>query len=103
MIRRILFVCTLLVASLLSASAQIVTPIKWSVSSEMTSADEGRIVFHATVEEGWHLYGLSLPDGGPKATSVTFDRLEGLELVGSLTPSQAPVEKVDMGFQLKMN
>ncbi len=103
MIRRILFVCTLLVASLLSASAQIVTPIKWSVSSEMTSADEGRIVFHAAVEEGWHLYGLSLPDGGPKATSVTFDRLDGLELVGSLTPSQAPVEKVDMVFHLKLN
>lgn len=87
----------------MSSTAQIVTPIKWAVSSEMTSDTDGKILFHASIEEGWHLYGLTLPEGGPKATSVAFDKLEGLELIGDLTPSQAPVEKVDMVFHLKLN
>lgn len=86
-----------------AVSAQIVTPVKWSVDSRMTSDTEGEIVFKAMIEEGWHLYGLTLPDGGPKPTSVTYDRLEGVELVGDLTPSVAPVERVDMVFHLKLS
>ncbi|MCI9607505.1 MAG: thiol:disulfide interchange protein [Muribaculaceae bacterium] len=103
MIRRLLIVFAVIAACVTGAVAQIVTPIKWSVSSEMTSSDEGKIVFHASIDKGWHLYGLTLPDGGPKATSVTFDNLQGMELVGELTPSEAPVEKVDMVFHLKLN
>lgn len=69
-----------------AVSAQMVTPVKWSVDSRMTSDTDGEILFSASIEERWHLYGLSLPDGGPKPTSVTYDRLDGVELVGELTP-----------------
>lgn len=88
-----LMAAIVLSALLSSLSAQILNPVRWEVSSEMTSPTEGVIRYSATIEPGWHLYGTTLPDGGPKATSVSYDRMEGMELVGELVPSQAPVEK----------
>ena len=90
-------------AGVLVAGAQIVSPIVWNVSSSMTTDTEGEIVFSASIEDGWHLYGLHLPEGGPKATSIVFDKLEGLTLVGEITTSAAPIEKVDMVFHLNLN
>ncbi|MDE5688645.1 MAG: protein-disulfide reductase DsbD N-terminal domain-containing protein, partial [Paramuribaculum sp.] len=103
MTRKILILCAWMILCAAAVSAQMVTPVKWSVDSRMTSDTDGEILFSASIEEGWHLYGLSLPDGGPKPTSVTYDRLDGVELVGELTPSVAPIEKVDMVFHLKLN
>ncbi len=93
----------LLIAFAVNIQAQILTPITWNVSSEMTSETEGVVKFAATIEKGWHLYGTSLPDGGPRATAIKFDRVEGAELIGTPEPSIAPVEKVDMVFHLKLN
>ncbi len=98
-----LMAAIVLSALLSSLSAQILNPVRWEVSSEMTSPTEGVIRYSATIEPGWHLYGTTLPDGGPKATSISYDRMEGVELVGELVPSQAPVEKIDMTFNLKLN
>lgn len=101
--RILILAATLLTVLGFTLRAQIVTPVKWNVTSEMTSADEGVVRFAATVEDGWHLYGTTLPDGGPRPTTINFDRIEGVELIGGLEPSVAPVEKVDMVFHLKLN
>ncbi|MDE5820968.1 MAG: thioredoxin family protein [Paramuribaculum sp.] len=101
--RKLILWCTMFFAGVLVAGAQIVSPIVWNVSSSMTTDTEGEIVFSASIEDGWHLYGLHLPEGGPKATSIVFDKLEGLTLVGEITPSVAPIEKVDMVFHLNLN
>ena len=90
-------------AASMCATAQIVNPVKWTVTSAMTSDTQGEISFAAKIDAGWHLYGLQLPAGGPKATSVEYSRLEGVELEGELVPSEPPVEKVDMVFNLKLN
>ena len=102
--KRLLLTAAILLSALASTlSAQMLNPIKWTVSAEMTSSSEGVINYTASIEQGWHLYGTSLPDGGPKATAVSYIRLEGMELIGDLTPSQAPVEKMDLTFNLNLN
>ncbi|MDE5719440.1 MAG: thiol:disulfide interchange protein, partial [Paramuribaculum sp.] len=102
--KKIILMAAIVLSALASSlNAQILNPIKWEVSSEMTSSAEGVIRYAATIESGWHLYGTSLPEGGPKATSISYDRMEGLELVGDLVPSQTPVEKIDKTFNLKLN
>lgn len=85
-----------------SLKAQIVSPITWDNSIEMTSETEGKIVFKAAVDNGWHLYGLALPDGGPRPTTFRFDRVEGAVLVGDVKPSRPAPETVDMIFHLKL-
>lgn len=81
---------------------QMLNPIKWTVESTMDSSDEGRVIFKASIESGWHLYGLELPDGGPRPTVFDFETLEGVELVGGIEPSVAAKETVDMVFHLKL-
>lgn len=91
-----------LFATVIAASAQILNPINWTTSIEMTSETKGVIKFAATIEDGWHLYSTTLPDDGPNPTTVTYDKLEGVELVGDLTPSRPAPETVDVVFNLKL-
>lgn len=94
----------LLVAIILSgtASAQIKNPIKWSAEVEQSSDSEGVIRLAAAVENGWHLYGMELPDGGPRPTRISLPDSDNIEF-GTITPSVKPESKVDMIFHLKLS
>lgn len=83
--------------------AQILKPVTWSSSVEMNDERNGRLIFKASIDDGWHLYGIDLPDGGPNPTTFTFDKVEGMTLNGDITPSRKPHEQVDMVFHLKLN
>ncbi|MCM1449932.1 MAG: thioredoxin family protein [Clostridiales bacterium] len=83
-------------------SAQMVEPIKWSATTTMDSDDTGHVTLKATVENGWHLYALQLPDGGPNPTVIDFTSTPGIKLVGELQPNVAPTVEVDMIFHLEL-
>ena len=100
--KRIIISIACLCAVIFNLPAQMLQPIKWSCSAAMQSDTEGIMTFKAEIENGWHLYGLQLPDGGPRPTKIVFDKLDGVELVGELTPSQPAKETVDMVFHLKL-
>lgn len=86
-----------------TAGAQIVEPIKWANDMKMTGDREGVMTFSATVDAGWHLYGLDIPDGGPHATKFEFSTLKNVELVGSMQFAPAPKEEIDQVFNLKLS
>lgn len=90
------------VLTIISASAQIIEPIKWSASVQMDNETEGHVTVSATVEDNFHFYALSLPEGGPNPTVITFDCTPGIKLVGELVPSSNPIEEVDMIFHLNL-
>lgn len=77
--------------------AQMFNPV--TVEHELSvNGSEGAIVFAAEIEDGWHLYSTDIAAGGPTAASVTFEVLEGAELVGSLTPGAGVIVKNDPVF-----
>lgn len=88
------------------ASAQVSNHVDWTSSVEMTSATEGVIRWHAAIEKGWHIYGLTMPDIDntvtPPPTSFTVDPVDGLVLVGDVTPDRPAEEKVDEVMNLKL-
>lgn len=94
-----LLLCTIAV---LGMSSQIIEPIQWSATTTMDSETEGHVTLSATVEEGWHLYALTLPDGGPNPTKITFETTPGIKLEGELTPSVPAKVSVDMIFHLEL-
>lgn len=98
--RIILF--TLICSIVSGIKAQMLQPIKWTSSIAMETDSTGIMTFTANIEDGWHLYGLQLPDGGPRPTRFSFDKLNGAILVGEITPSSAAKETVDMVFHLKL-
>jgi len=95
--KKILMVAIMLVAGVW-AMAQDPVPVKWRASARMTSATEGVLTVKATVQPGWHLYGMDMPAGGPKATSFDFTGCKGVELIGSMAASAKPVAVHDVQF-----
>jgi thiol:disulfide interchange protein DsbD len=61
-------------------NAQIREPVKWRYYIK----ESKEIIFQATVEEGWHLYDMNLPEGGPISTSFEFEEISGAELSGKV-------------------
>ena len=47
---------------------------------------EGEIVFNGKIAPGWHVYSTDLGADGPIEASLNVNNLDGVELVGKLTP-----------------
>lgn len=84
------------------AFAQIFDPVKWKSAIKMTDATNGVVTFTATVDAGWHVYGTQLPAGGPEPTSVHWN-IQGVKLVGGLTPSKAAHKQHDETFDMDLS
>lgn len=82
--------------------AQIQEPVKFKTEWKDLPDGMAEIIFNATINNGWHVYSTDLPEGGPIATTFNTDRMEGLELVGTLTPVGKEVDKFDQMFQMKV-
>ncbi len=80
---RNLLAMAVLLLTVLNLHAQVLEPVKWSFSSEMTGKNTAMLKFNATIEDGWYLYSQNIPDGGPIKTSFYFNDLSGFEFVGS--------------------
>lgn len=83
--------------------AQVVNPVNWTQKIEMTSQSEGVMTFSAKIDSHWHIYGLQLPDGGPRPTQFDFKDIQGAELTGDVTPSVKPIVEFDSTFNLSLN
>lgn len=103
MIKKLSFLLLIAVVGVLSAAAQIINPVTWDSSVKMTGDKSGEVVFSATIDAGWHIYGLTTPEGsGIQPTEVIWDKLEGVELVGELTPSRPAHEEMDVVMNMKL-
>ena len=85
----------------IGVQAQILEPVKWKVSLQ-GEGQEKEIVFHAFIEDGWHLYATDIPQGGPIPTSFSFDELSQVSLKGEVTPAQRPHEEYSSLFDMKL-
>ena len=94
----LLFLCIALVGY-----GQIIEPITWSFSTRDLSPTEKELIFKASIDNGWHLYGLDLPEGGPIATSFTFHNIKGAKLIGKVKAERTPVFKYDKQFDMELN
>ncbi|MBP3289988.1 MAG: thioredoxin family protein [Alistipes sp.] len=77
-----LFLTLVAVVASIAAVAQPADPVKWSASVEDMGDGAYRLVFEAVPEMGWHLYDMGPYEGGPMATTFTFESPAGYELVG---------------------
>jgi thiol:disulfide interchange protein len=71
--KRVLSFAFVLLAAIAAANAQKLDPIQWTLTSDVTKAPAGSSVplhLKATFQEGWHLYSLTTPQGGPIPTTA---------------------------------
>lgn len=78
----------------------ILEPVKWQVKTE---SNEDRIIdifFTATIDDGYHLYSVDVPENGPLPTDFIFENQDGFELVGDAVEVTIPIEEFDDVFEL---
>ncbi|MDD4969297.1 MAG: cytochrome c biogenesis protein CcdA [Paludibacter sp.] len=97
---------TLVLLALLLASVsfgQIYEPVKWTVEQKNTTENTAEIHIHATIDDGWHLYGLKLPTGGPHPTSIVFETLDNASKAGEIQAPSKLLKQFDANFNMELN
>ena len=99
--KRVLSLAFGLVAALAAVYGQKLDPIQWALTSEVTKAPPGSTVplhLKATFQEGWHLYSLTTPAGGPIPTTAAL--AENPAVKGSKLYQPPPNRQLDKNFNL---
>lgn len=90
----------LAVSGVLSATAQILKPVKWKFGSKKLNDCDYELSFTGTIDEHWHVYSLiKLADDGPNPTQFMFDKSKDYDLVGKPTEG-TPVKIYDKVFEM---
>ena len=100
--RKTFFSWLFMVLLCLPAFAQIQEPVKFTSELKSISEDEAEIIFKGTIEMGWHIYSTDLGEGGPISATFNIDKINGIELIGKLTPKGKEREKMDPLFDMKV-
>lgn len=98
---RIMTVIALALIAMAINAAQAANPVQWTAKVEMTGADQGVVVLSASIEDGWHMYGLQMPADGPSATKIYYAPT-GVEFTGNAKVSPAPKKEKDDMFGVEL-
>ena len=75
------------VSSVFSSLAALPSNVDWTTDIEKISETEGIIHWNAVIKDGWHIYGLEMPDPSVPPTSFDITPVDGLTLVGDVEAS----------------
>ena len=85
-----------------AVNAQMADPVHFTSELKTTDGAKGEIIFHATIDKGWHVYSTDLGDNGPIQASFNAVKMDGVELVGKLTPKGKVITKMDKMFNMEV-
>jgi thiol:disulfide interchange protein DsbD len=86
-----------------SSFSQIYEPVKWTFELINTEKTTANVVLKATIEKGWHLYGMNIPANGPVATKIVFDNIKNAKLEGAIQATSKLKEVYDPNFDMKLS
>lgn len=81
-----------------------IEPVKWSTEVEKISDTEYNLIYKADIEDHWHLYSQTLPEGGAIPTEFIYNEdalTNDFKLVGKATESES-ITKFDKVFQMDL-
>jgi hypothetical protein len=64
-------------------NAQVKDPVQWAFTAKKINATTYEVHLTANIENGWHLYSQTTPDGGPVPTSIELSKNPLLVIDGS--------------------
>jgi len=82
--------------------SQILEPVTWQITSKKISSNTVELLFNASIDKGYHLYSLTIPEDGPLPTVFTFEESKDITLVDSVHEVTIPIEEFDDVFELNI-
>lgn len=93
----------LLSALSLEASAQMFENlVRWETSQKNDASGVVTLTYTATIQGGWHIYGVDIPDNGPTPTSVDLSESKGIKAISGLIPDKKPHSSYDPNFGMDL-
>ncbi len=92
----------LTIVALMAAVSAFAQDVKWSATTEQLAGNEYNIIFEAEIPAPYHMYDMGPYEGGPNATSFTFQPTEGVEFVGKVEQLTQPKRYFDEMFQMEI-
>ena len=99
--KKVSLILAAVIITITGAVAQIHNPVKWSVASKKLNNSEAVVFIKATIEQGWHIYGLNVPEGGPISTSLQYTPSKDFALNGKVA-APAPQSKFEKEFKMNV-
>lgn len=101
--KKVIFIYIFFFTNIFSVFSQILEPIKWSFLQEEKEESIVELTFKATIDDGWHLYGMNLPENGPISTTIHFNNTENIDFIGDLSTESTLIKKFDETFQMELS
>ena len=97
-----LLLSILTMMSALVLHAQMIDPVHFTSELKTGKGAEAEIVFHATIDNGWHVYSTDIGKDGPIEATFNIVKIDGAELVGKLEPRGNVIRKMDKLFGMEL-
>lgn len=98
--KKYFLIVTFTILSYTSVLSQVLDPVKWSFASRHISGDTFELKYEATIEDGWHMYGLHIAPGGPIPTSINYSDSTLFKFTSNINLSEKPEVKFDPTFEM---
>ncbi len=83
-----------------SPVSKILEPVEWDIKATSIAPNTIELVFNAKIDEGYHLYSLTIPEDGPLPTVFTFENSDRFSLDGDVIEAIIPIEEYDDVFEM---
>ena len=80
--------------------SQILEPVTWEISSKKINSSTIELLFNASIDKGYHLYSLTIPEDGPLPTVFTFEKSSNFITEGDVLEIITPIEEYDDVFEM---
>ncbi len=97
-----LFFIVALIASTTVVKSQTQKPVKWTFEIKEINRYEVKVIAHATIQEGWKMYGISVPENGPFPTNLVLESNDTFRPVKRTIEDTKPVVKHDDVFDIEV-
>lgn len=100
----IVFCLSLLLICLSAVQVDAQNPAKWSLKVDSEQAlikatDSVKVSLRADLDDGWHLYAMEQPPGGPIATSIKVPEGAAYKIDGKVSSAE-PITEFDTNFNI---
>lgn len=76
--------------------------VRWETAQTNDADGVVTLTYTATIQSGWHIYGVDLPKDGPTVTTADLSESKGIKALTGLIPDKKPATTYDPNFAMDL-
>ena len=76
--------------------------VRWETAQTNDADGVVTLTYTATIQSGWHIYGVDLPEDGPTVTTADLSESKGIKALTGLIPDKKPATTYDPNFAMDL-